>query len=102
MTYYLVVHTGPGWDVRLGYRVIALDVLLYLCVRDGRGPGELVSTPDLECQEISCRFLLPDHFLLGFSACYPPRWPSGKASASRDPGFESRLRRVFFGVESYQ
>ena len=28
-----------------------------------------------------------------------PRWPSGKASASRaeDPGFESRLRRDFFG-----
>ena len=37
-------------------------------------------------------------------ACRPPRWPSGKASASRagDPGFESRLRRDFFGVESYQ
>ena len=34
----------------------------------------------------------------------PPRWPSGKASASRaeDPGFESRLRRDVFGVESYQ
>ena len=34
----------------------------------------------------------------------PPRWPSGKASASKaeDPGFESRLRRDFFGVESYQ
>ena len=34
----------------------------------------------------------------------PPRWPSGKASASRaeDPGFESPLRRDFFGVESYQ
>ena len=33
----------------------------------------------------------------------PPRWPSGKASASRaeGPGFESRLRRDFFGVESY-
>ena len=33
----------------------------------------------------------------------PPRWPS-KASASRaeGPGFESRLRRDFFGVESYQ
>ena len=33
-----------------------------------------------------------------------PRWPSGKASASRaeDPGFESRLRRDIFGVESYQ
>ena len=31
----------------------------------------------------------------------PPRWPSGKASASRaeDPGFESRLRPDFFGVE---
>ena len=37
-------------------------------------------------------------------ACQPPRWPSGEASASRaeDPGFESRLRRDFFGVESYQ
>ena len=34
----------------------------------------------------------------------PPRWPSGKASASRakDPGFESRLHRDFFGVKSYQ
>ena len=34
----------------------------------------------------------------------PPRWPSGKAAALRaeDPGFESRLRRDFFGVESYQ
>ena len=34
----------------------------------------------------------------------PPRWPSGKASASRagDPGFKSRLRRDFFGVESHQ
>ena len=36
--------------------------------------------------------------------CRPPRWPSGKASASRPegPGFESRLRRDFFGVGSYQ
>ena len=35
---------------------------------------------------------------------WPPRWPSGKASASRaeGPGFESRLSRDFFGVESYQ
>ena len=34
----------------------------------------------------------------------PPCWPSGKASASRaeGPGFESRLWRDFFGVESYQ
>ena len=30
----------------------------------------------------------------------PPRWPSGKASAStaEDPGFESRLRRDFLGL----
>ena len=45
---------------------------------------------------------------LVFSVCLlviiPPRWPSGKASASRaeGPGFESRLRRDFFGVESFQ
>ena len=38
------------------------------------------------------------------SPSIPPHWPSGKASASRveDPGFESRLRWDFFGVESYQ
>ena len=38
------------------------------------------------------------------SCTLPSRWPSGKASASRaeDRGFESRLRRDFFGVESYQ
>ena len=42
--------------------------------------------------------------MLPFIDKKPPRWPSGKASASRaeDPGFESRLRRDFFGVESYQ
>ena len=34
----------------------------------------------------------------------PPRWPCGKASASRaeGPGLESRMRRDFFWVESYQ
>ena len=39
-----------------------------------------------------------------FCCLWPPRWPNGKAFASRaeDPGFESRLRRDFFGVESYQ
>ena len=44
--------------------------------------------------------VLEDSFL----SCVPPRWPSGKASTLRaeDPGFESRLRRDFFGVESYQ
>ena len=43
-------------------------------------------------------------YVLPHSDRKPPRWPSGKASASRaeDPGFESRLRRDFFGVESYQ
>ena len=35
--------------------------------------------------------------------CRPPRWPSGKASASRaeDPGFESSLRRDFFSGSSH-
>ena len=39
-----------------------------------------------------------------YASLQPPRWPSGKASASRaeGPGFESRLLRDFFGVESYQ
>ena len=34
----------------------------------------------------------------------PPHWPGGKASASRgeDPGFEFRLSRDFFAIESYQ
>ena len=38
-----------------------------------------------------------------FPSPQPPSWPSGKASVSRakDPGFESGLRRDFFGVESY-
>ena len=42
--------------------------------------------------------------LMSPSALTPPRWPSGKASASRaeDPGFESRLRRDISEVESYQ
>ena len=33
----------------------------------------------------------------------PPRWPSGKVSASRaeDPGFESRLQRDFFTGSSH-
>ena len=34
----------------------------------------------------------------------PPRWPSSKVFTSRaeGPGFESRLRRYFSGVKSYQ
>ena len=42
--------------------------------------------------------------LYGCTILIPPCWPSGKASASRaeGPGFESRLRWDFFGVESYQ
>ena len=36
---------------------------------------------------------------VAYVALRPPRWPSGKASASRaeGPGFESRLRRDFSG-----
>ena len=45
--------------------------------------------------------VLSHMLLLSFRS---PRWLSGKASASRveDPGLESRLRREFFGVASYQ
>ena len=57
--------------------------------------------------------LLSRHAVLPFSLLFffllfplpePPCWPSGKVSASRaeGSGFESRLRRDFFGVESYQ
>ena len=42
--------------------------------------------------------------IISFLSKTPPRWPSGKASASRaeDPGFESRLCRDFFWVDSHQ
>ena len=53
----------------------------------------------------SCRDVSqPTNICSCLSPTRPPRWPSGKASASRaeDPGFESRLRRDFFVVESYQ
>ena len=52
-------------------------------------PGEVAS--------LTCSSSL----LLSFG---PLSWPGSKASASRaeDPGFESRLRQDFFGVESYQ
>ena len=37
---------------------------------------------------------------ISFVGFKQPGWPSGKASTSgaEDPGFESRLRRNFFGV----
>ena len=53
-------------------------------------------------QWVVCIFFF---FLFFFSFVrWQPRWPSGKASASRaeDPGFESRLCRDFFRVKSYQ
>ena len=55
----------------------------------------------IKSQQVVLRVLLSDPVSVNVS---PPRWPSGKASASRakDPGFESRLLREFFGVESYQ
>ena len=51
---------------------------------------------------VSCVVPLPCEHIHLFMI--PPRWPSGKASTSRveDPGFESRLRLDFFGVESCQ
>ena len=52
---------------------------------------------------------LPEKLVLQWLPCHvpgvrPPCWPSGKASTSRaeGPRIESRLRRDFFGVESYQ
>ena len=54
----------------------------------------------------SNRIASPTHYRLCYSGpeAEPPRWPSGKASVWRaeDPGFESRLRRDFVGVELYQ
>ena len=49
-------------------------------------------------------FVVSSFCLLFSYKSRPPRLPSGKASASRaeDPGFESRLRRDFWGVKSYQ
>ena len=54
-----------------------------------------------------CKLLPYSHSsgtVLFFYLHRPPRWHSGKASASRaeGPGFESHLHRDFFGVESYQ
>ena len=59
----------------------------------GRGP------PLLHVAQVSADVLVTgfrDRFLL--LLLLPPRWPNGKASASRaeDPGFESRLCRDFF------
>ena len=50
------------------------------------------------------RLTILNNILMSFLLHWLPRWPSGKASASRaeGPGFESHLRRDFFGVESYQ
>ena len=43
--------------------------------------------------------LYSSYTLISLCIAGTPRWPSGKAE---DPKFESRLRRAFFGVESYQ
>ena len=75
----------------------------------GGGRGRRLSP----CLPLSSLFTRPSEEVKvkegGLAVCFfasqqPPRWPSGKASTSRaeGPGFESRLRRDFFGVESYQ
>ena len=55
----------------------------------------------LDKKKIICMDFLPFIYLLCAIGSVPC---SGKASASReeDPGFESRLPRDFFRVESYQ
>ena len=67
------------------------------------GSGFLPSYSDHLCclgtNMLSSTLILPL-----FCRYTPPRLPSGRAFVSRaeDPRFESRLRRDFFGVESYQ
>ena len=53
---------------------------------------------------VCCKELVPLLNMCRETAPRPASWPSGKASASRaeDPGFKSRLRQDFLGVESYQ
>ena len=55
------------------------------------------------CQSVRL-FVVPLGLTLFLKLERPPRWPSGRVSASRaeGPGLESRLRWDFFGVESYQ
>ena len=94
MTNYLVVHTGPGalttrptrrlYSENKGVifvgitRVVCCDVCFaaFLCI---------------VCQLL---FLLSNR-LVGLVV-------KASASGAYDPGFDSRLRRDFFGVESYQ
>ena len=78
---------------------------------DTRFARSLSSLPKVSLDTAPLLFWLNTDQQSSTSACtdllqnwLPPRWPSGKASASRaeDPGFQSRLRRDFFRVESYQ
>ena len=104
------VVAGGGGGVLV---VVIIILLLLLLLFQPQYPDTRRTTADVD--SYSARRLERQTRLL-FSDCgkretarspvtlRPPRWPSGKASASRaeDPGFESRLRRDFFGVESYQ
>ena len=73
--------------------------------KPGNAPGGVRGRSPLKLKTFSKSKIWKTSFP-GILSCFkqPPRWSSGKASASRaeDPGFESRLRRDFFGVESYQ
>ena len=72
MTYYLVVHTGPGREADVG------------CQSIHPTPATLPTTSGLNWNR-----------LVGLVVI-------ASASRAEDPGFESCLRQDFFGVVSYQ
>ena len=63
----------------------------------------LLRSPSISAGFTILLFLRPQLYLYGSPFWGPPRWPSGKASASRaeDPGFESRLRLNFVSRSSH-
>ena len=75
-----------------------VSVKCFTIIKYGSSGSELINMCNcLNGNPALGRVFSPQFFLL-------PHWPSGKPSASRaeGPGFESRLRRDFFGVESYR
>ena len=91
---------GQCWPVdRLQHQLVCWWVSVDLLT--GCNTNWCVDGSVLTCWQV---VVTPIGVLMGQCSTRPPSWPSGKASAPRaeDPGFESRLCRDFFGVESYQ
>ena len=88
-------HEWHGFRIKLS--LVTTHNSLWTDIRAGEHPRAVERSVQGLCDRsllISCACL---------AILWPPRWPSGKASASRaeGPGFKSRLYRDFFGVESY-